>query len=200
MAALKCVLASNRPTRTRVYAMPRMNLFPLTLAVLLALAGGHALAGQYYKWVDEKGVTHYGEKPPANTQAATVKVRDTTSSDAETELQRLDTTRTESANAKQKAEEAAAIKKATELPADERERVKTLCDRHRKNLENLRSGEPVQLRDPAGKARAMTEEERNAQLRYAESEVQRCEQYEKASGGNAATPGTPSAPARQTPQ
>lgn len=175
---------------------------PLALAALLLLAAGPVPAGQFYKWVDEKGVTHYGEKPPANIKADTVKVRDTTSSDADTELQRLDSTRAEGAAAKQKAAEDAAIKKATDLPADERERTKTLCDRHRKNLENLRSGEPVHLRDPAGKSRAMTDEERNAQLRFAESEVQRCEQYEKTAGASAApaAAGAASAPAMQAPR
>lgn len=39
--------------------------------VLLTLSGACA-AAELYKWVDEKGVTNYGEKPPANRQAMPV--------------------------------------------------------------------------------------------------------------------------------
>ncbi len=42
------------------------------LALLLALAMPAALA-QVYKWVDEQGRVHYGEKPPAGTKPSTVK-------------------------------------------------------------------------------------------------------------------------------
>lgn len=42
------------------------------LALLLALAMPAASA-QIYKWVDEKGRVHYGEKPPAGAKPSTVK-------------------------------------------------------------------------------------------------------------------------------
>ena len=42
----------------------------LNIFVLLALAV--PAFGQVYKWVDEKGVTHYGEAPPQGRQAAEV--------------------------------------------------------------------------------------------------------------------------------
>ena len=38
----------------------------------LALAAGCASTAELYKWVDEKGVVTYGEKPPANTPATPV--------------------------------------------------------------------------------------------------------------------------------
>jgi hypothetical protein len=39
----------------------------------LAVAGfAPAAAGQAYKWVDENGKTHYGDKPPAQAPASTV--------------------------------------------------------------------------------------------------------------------------------
>jgi hypothetical protein len=44
------------------------------LGMSLAVAPASA---QLYKWVDERGVTHYGEKPPAN-KGAPVKLRDAT--------------------------------------------------------------------------------------------------------------------------
>ncbi len=42
------------------------------LALLLALAVPAASA-QIYKWVDEKGQVHYGEKPPAGSKPSAVK-------------------------------------------------------------------------------------------------------------------------------
>jgi len=40
-----------------------------------ALASGPLLAAQTYKWVDERGVTTYGEKPPANRPAKAVETQ-----------------------------------------------------------------------------------------------------------------------------
>lgn len=42
------------------------------LGLLLSVAAGACLAGETYKWVDEGGVTNYGEKPPANRPARPV--------------------------------------------------------------------------------------------------------------------------------
>ena len=46
-----------------------MYRFLLICATVLA---GHALAAETYKWVDERGVTNYGEKPPAGRAAKPV--------------------------------------------------------------------------------------------------------------------------------
>jgi|TARA_B110000116_G_scaffold271874_1_gene294069 hypothetical protein len=47
-------------------------LTPLPLvALIFTLINNVALAEDYYKWIDDKGVTHYSEKAPKNT--ATVK-------------------------------------------------------------------------------------------------------------------------------
>lgn len=157
----------------------------LALAGLLALAMVPAEASKIYKWVDEKGVTHYGEKAPEGTKAATVKVSDTTSSDAEDELMRLDTSRSASEAEKLKAAEKATLEKMKTLPDDERERTKVLCERHRKNLQDLKSGGRLKARDEAGNSRYLTDEELAERIRYTESEIQRCEQFEQVSGAGA---------------
>ena len=42
-----------------------LRLVIVSLAALIALAAAQAtLAGQMYKWVDERGVTHYSTSPP----------------------------------------------------------------------------------------------------------------------------------------
>lgn len=42
------------------------------IALCMALAAGFPLAAQTYKWVDERGVVNYGEKPPANRPATAI--------------------------------------------------------------------------------------------------------------------------------
>jgi hypothetical protein len=44
----------------------------LLIGVLLSLAASAGLAADTYKWVDEKGVTNYGEKPPQTRPAQSV--------------------------------------------------------------------------------------------------------------------------------
>ncbi|MBM3342548.1 MAG: DUF4124 domain-containing protein [Betaproteobacteria bacterium] len=43
--------------------------------ILLIFLFPLAAAAQVYRWVDERGVTHYGEKPPANRAAKTIDAR-----------------------------------------------------------------------------------------------------------------------------
>lgn len=42
------------------------------LGLLLAIVAGGSFAAETYKWVDEKGVTNYGQKPPAGRAAKPV--------------------------------------------------------------------------------------------------------------------------------
>jgi hypothetical protein len=44
----------------------------LLIGVFFSLAAGTCLAADAYKWVDEKGVTNYGEKPPQSRPAQPV--------------------------------------------------------------------------------------------------------------------------------
>lgn len=44
------------------------------LGLLVAIAAGGSVAADTYKWVDEKGVTTYGEKPPAGRAAKPVDI------------------------------------------------------------------------------------------------------------------------------
>ncbi len=46
--------------------MKRFRLPSPVFALLLPLAAGPAVAAEAYKWVDDKGVVNYGEKPPKN--------------------------------------------------------------------------------------------------------------------------------------
>jgi len=47
----------------------------LLIGVLIAIATGPCLAAEAYRWVDEKGVVNYGEKPPEERQSRPVDTR-----------------------------------------------------------------------------------------------------------------------------
>lgn len=52
-----------------------MNRKTLTLAVLLAATPAMAFAASVYKWTDEDGVTHFGDRQPTGQQAESVNIR-----------------------------------------------------------------------------------------------------------------------------
>ncbi len=47
----------------------------LLSGLLLALSAGTCMAADTYKWVDEKGITNYGEKPPQSRPAQSVNTK-----------------------------------------------------------------------------------------------------------------------------
>ena len=59
-----------------------MNRKTLTLTLLLAVVPGIAMSASVYKWTDENGVTHFGDRQPTGAKAERVNVRSGTSSDA----------------------------------------------------------------------------------------------------------------------
>ena len=50
----------------------RSTVMKALSGLLLLSLGGTATAAEAYRWVDEKGVTNYGEKPPASRPATPV--------------------------------------------------------------------------------------------------------------------------------
>ncbi|MFO7530518.1 MAG: DUF4124 domain-containing protein [Marinobacter sp.] len=52
-----------------------MNRKILMLTLLMALAPGMAHSGSVYKWTDENGVTHFGDRQPTGSKAEQVSVR-----------------------------------------------------------------------------------------------------------------------------
>ena len=48
-------------------------ILSITLSVLLSTSH----AAKIYRWVDDKGLPHYSEKPPRETQSETLNVRST---------------------------------------------------------------------------------------------------------------------------
>jgi Domain of unknown function (DUF4124) len=102
-------------------------------------------ADKIYSWVDDKGVTHYGENPPKDTPARQLNAR-TGHSDP-----------VEYGNGEK--DETAKAKAATgPQPSEER------CETARKNLQVLSTNPRVKATDKNGENRYMTPEEMQAQV------------------------------------
>lgn len=162
-----------------------MQGFRLFTAVALVMALAAPAGAAIYKWVDEKGVTHYGEKAPEGAKATTVKVTDTTSSDAAAEIDQLNKNRAATKAAKDTQKDGKPI--SLVAPGMD-EANKKACEQHRQNLDTLKSGRRIRLVDADGKPRALKTEEMQAQIEFAESELRRCEQLQKLGDGAAAAP------------
>lgn len=64
-----------------------MNKKILTLTLLLAVVPGVASSASVYKWTDENGVTHFGDRQPNGQSSEKVNVRSGTASKATSERQ-----------------------------------------------------------------------------------------------------------------
>lgn len=142
----------------------------IALASLLALALGTsaAHAAKFYKWTDEKGVTHYTvDPPPAGAKSSQVRIKTSSVTDAEPPAPAAPGTAAKAAPAagkeKGKDEKAAAGK----APEQYAERCKAL----RANLQSLEEHARVQERSASGESRILTEEEKNARLDTTRREI-----------------------------
>jgi len=132
------------------------------LAIALALACGNAGAA-LYKWVDEKGVTHYTEEPPPDRKATRIEIRsdgpaakpEKTESWKEKEVEfhrrRLE---------KEREEETASAREKN--AAAQRERN---CLRARDALDTLTHGRPIYRVNEKGERVYMEDAERDAETK-----------------------------------
>ena len=133
------------------------------LAIVLAalmLSAGRAQAGTMYKWVDEKGVTHFSEDPPPDGKAQKIDVKplpptsnapaprpqDWHARELELRQKRLD---------KEKAE------RKSEQDASQRE---ARCVRAQRALDQLRRERPLYDVDKQGNRVYMDDRERAAEI------------------------------------
>lgn len=137
----------------------------LTTAIaLLALAAATpALAETIYKWVDESGTVHYGERPPEGVDAELVTVTSAKPQGsvddpyAETRAQQADQ---KEAEAERMVEAAAAI----EQQQQEQARIEAACAAQKSRLEQLIPRSKILLQNPDGTSRMLGDDERLAMI------------------------------------
>lgn len=132
------------------------------------LLASPALAAQIYKWVDEKGVTHYAaEPPPPNaTQATQVKVQTRLPSDSEAAVQNLEKQREQARKSQEQSANKPAAPSAPASGTDKKvpEQYAERCEQHRKNLKTMQEHAQIRMNDANGEPRTLTEEEKQAKL------------------------------------
>lgn len=119
------------------------------------------LADEVYKWVDEEGVTHYGERAPADKDYSLIKTYGEVPSGAKEAKQRLEQQRAEKEMADEKGQDYAKQKKI----ADEQARVRTEnCKGAKNNLKTIQENARVRILGEDGEFRYLSEEERQQQI------------------------------------
>lgn len=130
-----------------------MNRKNLTLAVLLAATPSMAFAASVYKWTDEDGVTHFGDRQPAGQQAESVSVRTGKSSSntrmsPQEQLERLETREAEESEQRQES----AVEEAR------RKQREANCETARTNLTLIQQNNRIRIEEE-GELRYLTPEE-----------------------------------------
>ncbi len=119
----------------------------LALGCILGLLAAPGFAGdKIYTWVDDKGVTHYGEQPPKNVTATLVHARTGHS----------DPTPLAEPQQKQSTGDMQAEQPTVTKDPDR-------CKAARENLNTLNSNSRIKMADKDGNLRYLTEEEKKQQ-------------------------------------
>ena len=167
-------MQSDDYAHSRLSSPSRLIQLAGALIILGVLASGSSHAGQsFYKWVDDKGVTHYTQTPPKNHKAPVEKIRtDGTSVDAneaERAAQRLNQSRSQF----QKDAEQRQVSKGLEAEAKEEALKKEeYCKTAKNNLKVLQENSRVREKDSStGEYRVLGEEERQAKIAKSKKNV-----------------------------
>lgn len=126
-----------------------MTPLRLLSCCLLCVLSSSAFATKVYTWKDDKGVTHYGERPPINGDARMVKTRAGYTTDTES---------TSSAASSS----AAPLQLASQELA--RQVDKERCEAARYNLQLLSQGSRIRVPDESGQVRFLGDDERNQKV------------------------------------
>ena len=132
-----------------------MNRKILTLTLLLAVVPGVAMSASVYKWTDENGVTHFGDRQPTGSKAERVNVRSGTSSDASgnrpSPQERLQ-------NLQEHQEDEARQRQETAVEEARRKQRDANCATARSNLEVIANHARIRIEEN-GELRYLTPEE-----------------------------------------
>lgn len=151
----------------------------IALASLLALALGvpAAEAAKFYKWTDEKGVTHYTiDPPPAGAKASEVRVKTPSHSGAATDAgtgagpKGAPAAGPKGPAGKPAAGKSEAAKEQKPTPKGP-EQYAEKCKNLRSNLQAMQEHAQVKVQGEGGEARVLTDDEKNARLDATQREI-----------------------------
>lgn len=133
-----------------------------------------ASAGSIYSWVDDHGVAHFADTPPANMPGVqTVHVQDAPSSDASSEIQQLNAERdaqdkNAQADAKASADKQTQQANAAKAAKDNQSR----CAQLQSNLQVMNEHGRVRETDAQGDTHYLSEEDKQKQMDDMQKQIQ----------------------------
>ena len=143
-----------------------MKAFLPWLLVLATLTSS-AWAGNFYRWVDEEGVTHYSESAPQGVNAE--EVRTHRAPPSVTGRQPAEGTSDETRDERRDG----AQQSRNEDTADTDDEHSRNCEAHRANLELLEASPRVRIEDPeSGEMRYLDDDERQQMLDETRREIE----------------------------
>lgn len=141
-----------------------MNKKILTLSLLLSTLPSVSMGASVYKWTDDNGVTHFGDRQPVGAQSERVNVRSGTASQAATERPSPQQQLMELQERKQ--DESLDERSKAVLDAQKKQREAN-CATARSNLEAIESNARIRIEEN-GEQRYLSPEEIAEQQRKAQ--------------------------------
>ncbi len=131
----------------------------ITTASLLLLFSSSLLAAPVYKWVDDRGVTHFSAEPPVNQKSESIKTNSFQPKVPEKTAAQIAAEEAQ-ASARTQAE---VDREVRQKVAEEEAALKKYCSEIRHNLAQLESN-PRVMAQVDGQPTRLTEEERQARI------------------------------------
>lgn len=157
-----------------------MNKRMITIGFLSMAAISVHAGDEFYKWVDDKGVTHYSQSTPENMtkdrKVETVNVRTHIPVDAADAIANLDKQRQDAQRARVEADAAAGKAKARdklqeEASAKAKDLNKANCSQWQMEVDQLSSHGRVRQMDEGGESHVMTDEEKQKRLEQSQKNL-----------------------------
>lgn len=148
-----------------------MNKQLITISFLATFALGAYASEEFYKWVDEKGVTHYSETPPDDTgkvKSQVISVSTRLPMGSEAAVSNLEKQRSEKSESKEGVTKVGKKPDVSVAP----DQYKEKCAKLKSDLQTLsdKAGR-IKTQDEKGEVRALTEEERAQRIDKAQREI-----------------------------
>jgi len=141
------------------------------IATLLMICSAPAGAQQVYRWVDDKGRTHFGAQPPQGIQATRIDSKAPQKSGSTATTASSAVSGSNRPLAADDAEQQALDKQVKdEVMAQEAERVE-FCKQTRMDLAQLRNNPRLGYTDEAGKTHILDEKQRQQRIADAERSI-----------------------------
>lgn len=148
-----------------------MNTKTLMLTLLIAVAPSMATSASVYKWTDENGVTHFGDRQPVGANSETVNVRSGTSSGSANSRpspqQRLGELQEQQEKEAERANE-------TAVETARRKQREANCETARANLKVIESNARIRIEENGEQRYLSPEEIAEQKIKYEELVTENC--------------------------